>query len=180
MTEERYPGERRGLTLFLEDLAPVVASELGDSCLLHHAIRAALRSGSLRRLRHARRLFNHLPRGVRQRLSEALLRKTPPLPSREALLADYANRPPAPGIAFEASERQETELVPRAELQHELASAADLRVTIRPGTLPAAAAERLRAIADLIEQDRRLLSPRFWRQRQLVELADNDQEADCR
>ncbi len=179
MTEERYPGERRGLTLFLEDLAPVVASELGDSCLLHHAIRAALRSASLQRLRHARRLFNHLPREVRQRLSEALLERSPPLPSREALLADYASRPPAPVIAFESSERQSAEPLPRAELRHEFAPSADLRVTIRPGTLPGVAAERLRAIADLLEQDRRLLSPRFWRERQLVELASNDQ-ADCR
>ncbi len=179
MTEERYPGERRGLTLFLEDLAPVVASELGESCLLHHAIRAALRSSSLQRLRHARRLFNHLPREVRQRLSEALLRRSPPLPSRESLLADYANRPPAPVIAFESHERQAAEPLPRAELQHELAPSADLRVTIRPGTLPAVAAARLREIADLIERDRRLLSPRFWRERQLVDLAGNDQ-ADCR
>ncbi len=179
MNEERYPGERRGLTLFLEDLAPVVALQLGENCLLHHAIRVALRSASLQRLRHARRLFNHLPREVRQRLSEALLQHSAPLPSRELLLADYARRPPASVVAFESSERHQTDPLPQPELQHELTSSADLRVTIRPGTLPAVAAERLRAIADLIEQDRRLLSPRFWRQRQLGDLASNDQ-ADCR
>lgn len=73
MEEERYPGESTGLRLFLEDLSPVVADELGPDSLLHHAIRRALSTHRLAHLRHARQLFNQLPRPVRQRLSTALL-----------------------------------------------------------------------------------------------------------
>lgn len=84
MEDERYPGESTGLRLFLEELSPVVASELGPDSLLHHAVRRALASHRLAHLRHARRLFNHLPRPVKQRLSMALLaraedRRTAPL-----------------------------------------------------------------------------------------------------
>jgi hypothetical protein len=73
MEEERYPGESTGLRLFLESLSPIVASELGPDSLLHHAIRRALVTHRLAHLRHARRLFNALPRPLKLRLSTALL-----------------------------------------------------------------------------------------------------------
>ena len=47
-----------------------------------------------------------------------------------------------------------------------------MQVFIRPGTLPRAAAGALRAVADRIEGERRLLSPRYWRDR-----TDDDGEA---
>lgn len=89
MEDERYPGESTGLRLFLEELSPVVASELGPDSLLHHAVRRALASHRLAHLRHARRLFNHLPRPVKQRLSTALL-------ARAAATRSAAGGPPAP------------------------------------------------------------------------------------
>lgn len=73
MEEERYPGESTGLRLFLEQLSPAVQSELGPDSLLHHAIKRALSSHRLAHLRHARSLFNQLPRPLRQRLSAVLL-----------------------------------------------------------------------------------------------------------
>lgn len=73
MEEERYPGESTGLRLFLEELSPIVATELGPDSLLHHAIRRALATHRLAHLRHARRLFNQLPRALKLRLSAALL-----------------------------------------------------------------------------------------------------------
>ncbi len=179
MVEERYPGERRGLTRFLSELEPVVALEMGEASLLLHAIRAALRTGSLARLRHARALFNHLPREVRRDLSEALLHQPPTVPERRTLLAEYARRPATAVIAFESGERDRS--TPRPSLRHELGHSAEIRVLLRPGTLPAAAAERLRRIADVIEKNRRMLSSRYWRQRELAFEDDADsREADCR
>ena len=37
-----------------------------------------------------------------------------------------------------------------------------MQVLVRPGTLPTAAAGALRAVADRIEGERRLLSSRYW------------------
>ena len=71
MASERYPGERRGLGLFLEDLREAAVQVCGPDALLVHAIRRALRSPDLHHLRHARTLFNHLPREQRLRLSAA-------------------------------------------------------------------------------------------------------------
>ena len=76
MEEERYPGERRGLTLFLGDLLPVVERALGADSLLAHCARRALRRGGLRDLRHASQIFNSLPRDTRSRLTKALVRST--------------------------------------------------------------------------------------------------------
>ena len=47
MAREHYPGERRGLSLFLEDLRPAVTRVCGPDSLLLHAIRRALRNGDL-------------------------------------------------------------------------------------------------------------------------------------
>ena len=85
---ERYPGERQGLTLFLEELQPVVLQQLGRDSLLHHAIRKALRTGRLEALRHARALFNSLPRDDRQSLQAGIVATQEPTPQRERLLDD--------------------------------------------------------------------------------------------
>ena len=73
MARERYPGERRGLSLFLEDLLPEALRACGSHSILPHAIRRALRTGDLGHLRHARTIFNHLPREQRRRLSAACI-----------------------------------------------------------------------------------------------------------
>lgn len=73
MTEERYPGERRILAAFLLDLRPVVEASLGRDSLLFHAIRRALAGSELAALRHARALFNQLPREVKAELSTGLV-----------------------------------------------------------------------------------------------------------
>jgi hypothetical protein len=69
MERERYPGERVGLRLFALDLLPVVERELGQEALVLHAIRRALRIGSLSEYRRVRRMFNLLPAATKQRLS---------------------------------------------------------------------------------------------------------------
>jgi hypothetical protein len=75
MEEERYPGERRVLRLFLADLGPVAEGALGHDALLCHAIRRALATNALDAMRHARGLFNHLDREAKQALSEGLVRQ---------------------------------------------------------------------------------------------------------
>ena len=166
MARERYPGERRGLSLFLEDLRPAVAGVCGANSLLAHAIRRALRSSDLDHLRHARTIFNHLPRAQRQALSAACVTPAePPKPAAHELLERYSNREPAPFVSFEARSDETTSLPAEISLTHELLPASALRVMVSPGTLPSAAADGLRRIAGLIERDRRLLSDRYWRER---------------
>jgi hypothetical protein len=165
MTRERYPGERRGLGSFLEDLQPAVARQLGEDALLHHAIRRALRSGDLDHLRHARTLFNHLPREQRRELSSAIVAGADAAaPARDELLERYARRPTAAFVTFEvvpgSGERDDTSVA----LAHELLPSAAVRVMVSPGTLPQTAADGLRRIAGMIERDRRLLSERHWRE----------------
>ncbi len=156
--EERYPGERRVLALFLRDLQPAVARELGQRSLLYGAIQRALREPRLRYLRHARALFNHLPRPVRRRLSQHLLARRDRSEPEES-----APRPTdAPlRVRFEAQERQDGLAVRGLEPEQE-SDAPDIRVLIRADVLPGAAARRLRELAEWLEQDRRLLSRRFW------------------
>lgn len=170
MPDERYPGERRGLRLFLEELLPAVdrtAAGDGVPSLLRQAIVRALRTGELLHLRHARQLFNHLPRDRRQALSTAMLRpKTRPLPTRDELLDELSRREPAPVVCLEAKlPSAATDGAPpvRVELRHELAAPpSPVRVAIEPGTLPSVAADALRRMASMLEADRRLLSARFW------------------
>ncbi len=156
--EERYPGERRVLALFLRDLQPAVERELGEGSLLYGAIQRALREPRLRYLRHARALFNHLPRAVRRRLSQHLLTRRDRSEPEAA-----ASRPPAVPmrVRFEAQERQDGLAVRGLEPEQE-ADASDIRVLIRADVLPGTAARRLRELAEWLEQDRRLLSRRFW------------------
>jgi hypothetical protein len=163
MHEERYPGERRGLSLFLESLQPVVGRELGRDSMLHHCIRRALRSMTLQQLRHARQMFNNLPRELRTSLSRGLVSAS--APPRGELLEAYSQREPAPFVCFE-SETGSAEPTPTTVgIRHELLESSEVRVLVRPGTLPSSAASSLREIADMIEGDRRLLSDRYWWQR---------------
>ncbi|MFP4269900.1 MAG: hypothetical protein ACLFTL_04965 [Alphaproteobacteria bacterium] len=71
MNEERYPGERRGLKLFLEGLLGAVDEQLGRDALLYHRIRTALERGDLASLRAARQMFNHQDTALKRRLSLA-------------------------------------------------------------------------------------------------------------
>ena len=163
MISERYPGERRGLSLFLEDLRPAAVRLCGRDSLLVHAIRRALRTGDLAHLRHARTLFNHLPREQRHDLSAACVahpeERRPPA---HELLERYSHREPTPFVSFERRREREPEPTTEVSLTHELLPASAVRVMVSPGVLPSTAADDLRRIAGLIEQDRRLLSDRFW------------------
>lgn len=167
MMQERYPGERRGLGSFLDDLQPEVARRLGEDSLLYHAIRRALHSRDLAHLRHARTLFNRLPREQRQELWGAVVaRSSSGGPPKDELLERYAKRPTAAFVTFEvvpgSGERHDTSMA----LTHELLPSTAVRVMVSPGTLPRTAADGLRRIASMIEQDRRLLSERHWRERE--------------
>lgn len=162
MQQERYPGERRGLSRFLEDLLPVAEDELGDDSLLVHCARRALRGQALERLRHARQMFNSLPREAKQRLSAGLVARAGGGPVRQDLLETYSRREPVPFVCFEAGAAGVASDAETLGLRHELLEPGPVRVMVRPGTLPSAAASSLRDIAALIENDRRLLSPRYW------------------
>ena len=166
MSKERYPGERRGLSIFLEELHPVVVERLGPDHLLHHAIRRAVRSADLDHLRHARTLFNHLPREQRRELSGAMVaRSGSSAPPKHEMIERYGRRPPASFVSFElvpgSGEKDDTKVT----MAHELLPLSALRVLVSPGTLPQTAVNGLRQIAGMIERDRRLLSDRYWRHR---------------
>ncbi len=146
-TEERYPGEARGLALFLERIRAEAERELGTESMLVHAIRRALTRRSLARLRQARRLFNRLPRETRRRLIEAAL-----------ACGRRADRERPGAVRFLMAEDR-----PGAEAGWcDQRPEADVVVRIRPGTLPGAAAARLRELADRIERERGLLSGGWW------------------
>lgn len=161
--EERYDGERRGLALFLQELRPLVDETLGAAHLLLHAIDRALRSGELGHLRHARQLFNRLPRQVRQDLSQGIVAQPGPDPESSEILQRYGQNEPSAFVSISSTDDNDADGPWRIELSHEMIDAPALRVLIRPGTLPSTAARCLRDIADRLEQDRRLLSKRHWR-----------------
>ena len=166
MARERYPGERRGLSLFLEDLRPAAIRLCGADAILVHAIRRALRSGDLDHLRHARTIFNHLPRDQRRQLSAACVaRGQERRPAAHELLERYSRRTPEPFVLFESPGQAAPEKSAAVSFTHELLPASAVRVMVSPGTLPRAAADDLRRIACQIERDRRLLSERYWRRR---------------
>jgi predicted component of type VI protein secretion system len=96
MTVERYPGERRTLALFLTDLQPVVEAALGRDCLLFHAIRRALGSGELAALRHARGVFNQLPRELKAEVSAGLVARAGARAAAPDAGSRAANVPTAP------------------------------------------------------------------------------------
>ena len=181
MQRERYPGEQRGLTLFLAELEPVVELVLGRDHLLGHAVRRGLRNGGLDALRHARQVFNNQPREIKQLLSLGMVEEgRPDKPSRDDLLDTYAAREPEEFVSFDLASTGEAD-EPTVRLRHELVDLGAVRVMVRPGTLPSSAAAKLRAVADLIERDRRLLSQRFWADRHLhVEPADSTESAERR
>jgi hypothetical protein len=144
----------------------VAARLCGADSLLVHAIRRALRSGDLERLRHARTIFNHLPREQRLELSAACVAPgDPATPPAHELLERYSNREPSPFVSFESRRAPSPSQPTEVSLTHELLPASAVRVMVSPGTLPSAAADDLRRIARLIESDRRLLSERYWRDR---------------
>jgi len=169
---ERYPGERQGLGLFLEELQPVVAALLGTESLLHHAIKKALASGRLSALRHARGLFNSLPREERQALQAGILAHHEPAAKATSAPGGLGERRPravvridcghADGSQPESGPWGSRPAPPRIALGHELLDDVALSVLVRPGSLPSSVAARLREIADLLERDRRLLSARYW------------------
>lgn len=72
---ERYEGELSCLRLFFLDLMPVVERQLGDDCLLYHAIKRGLARDDLEGMRRARRMFNHFPRSAREVLSRGLIER---------------------------------------------------------------------------------------------------------
>src|SRR5215213_9734346 len=121
MARERYPGERRGLSLFLEDLRPAAARLCGADSILVHAIRRALRSGDLDHLRHARTIFNHLPRDQRRQLSAACVaRGQERRPAAHELLERYSRRTPEPFVLFESAGQAAPEKAAAVSLTHEL------------------------------------------------------------
>jgi len=170
---ERYPGERQGLGLFLEELQPVVAALLGTDSLLHHSIRKALGSGRLSALRHARGLFNSLPRDERQALQAGILAHHEPTAKATSAPDGLGERRPRAVVRIDCGRADSgpTErgpwgsrpAAPRIALGHEILDDVALSVLVRPGSLPSGVAARLREIADLLERDRRLLSARYWR-----------------
>jgi hypothetical protein len=177
---ERYPGERQGLGLFLEELQPVVALQLGRGSLLHHAIKKALKTGRLDALRHARALFNSLPRDDRQTLQAGIVASPEPAPKRQRLLDDYGKRQPQPFVTIDCEAGPGADPTPHIALRHELLDDVALRVLIRPGSLPSGIAGRLRELADLIDHDRRLLSARYWRAARIEIVTDGGPAGDGR
>lgn len=171
MIEERYPGEHRALSLFLSDLRTVVVDRLGRDSLLFHRLDRALRRGDLEALRSGRSAFLAQPESVRQELVQAMLvQGAPAAPTRSALLERYRREEASAFVRFEVDEIwPDGEPQIAVTLDHELMQDRPVRVLISPGTLPGVAAQALRAIADRIEADRRLLSDRHWRHRSSLE-----------
>jgi hypothetical protein len=157
MQRERYPGEAAGLRNFLAGLLPVAERELGPDSLLLHAIRRALKSGALADLRRARQMFNLLPRERKRALSSGLVAAR-----REPRDADPVTDR-GPWITFDGGNPTDRGTRPRIGIgESTVGTTGGLLVLVRPGTLPSFAAGALRRIARLIEDDRRLLSDRFW------------------
>jgi hypothetical protein len=164
MDGERYPGERRGLGLFLHELLPVVDRLLGRDTLLFHRVERALRRGDLASLRAARQMFNNQPREIKQVLSRELCAGPGPGPTRVDLLERCSRRRADPYVRFEDEADGGSGAAPPAvAMDHELLHDAPVQVYVRPDSLPSAVAESLRRIAARIERDRRLLSSRYWR-----------------
>ncbi|MCB1972290.1 MAG: hypothetical protein H6851_15660 [Geminicoccaceae bacterium] len=164
MDQERYEGEGRGLGCFLEDIAQGVEEQLGRQSILYHALRRALSRRDLKSLRHARDLFNALPRPQRQLLSlSGVVRsvETGDAPEQSAM----GDLPPAATvICFRTSgDALYNHRNPPIEVETADGEEPGMRVLIKADTLPKEAACRLREIADMIETDRKLLSTRYWR-----------------
>jgi hypothetical protein len=179
MARERYPGESRGLRLFLNEIRVPVEHELGRDALLLHAIRRALRSTSLDELRRARRLFNRLPSAAKQAIARGLVeRQAAAEIDRDRLLETYSTREAAPFVCFEGGMAGRRSERPTVAMRHELLERRPLRVMVEPGSLPTSVARQLRVIADLIESNRRLLSHHHWRAVARPTVDDEDGEID--
>jgi hypothetical protein len=164
MDGERYVGERRALSHFLQELRPLVVAALGADAVLRYRIDRALRSGDLPALRAAREIFHNQPEELKRRLMRGIFEApAPPKPTKRELLEQYTDREPEPFVRFDAyPAARSDDLGLSIELDHELCEDVPVRVLISPGTLPGSAAQALRQIADRIEGDRRLLSARHW------------------
>lgn len=171
--EERYDGERRGLSLFLSELQPLVVDQLGPNHILVSAIDRALASECLSHLRHAKHLFNRLARQDRQNLSQGIVANPGQEPDHSDIIQRYRENEPATFVSISSTEDETAPGPWRFELAHELLDAPAIRVLIKPGTLPSTAAKCLRDIADRLERDRRLLSKRHWREEHIKEVTQN-------
>ena len=102
--EERYEGERRGLTLFLSELHTLVEDELGIDHILHRAIDRALVSESLTHLRHAKQLFNRLPRRLRLELSQRIVAHPGSEPEPAEIIRRYRRNEPTAFVSISSNE----------------------------------------------------------------------------
>lgn len=157
--EERYEGERRGLRSFLGDIGPAVELRLGHRSMLAHAISRALRSDALAHYRHAREIFNRLPRNERLALSKAMM----VTPTEGVPQGKDAHNTMA--LCIESAHPTDAGEAWRVELRDGGIDLATVQVRVRLGTLPSTAARSLREIADLIEENRSILSNRQRRLR---------------
>ena len=162
--EERYPGEHDSLTRFLQGLEPAIRDQLGDNSMLEHAIKRALKQRRLAQLRHARDIFNLLPRDIRDTLSSQLIDKTEAL---DDLITDEDDDQGAAIIRFEASTSNTGIQVSRHPVEEKNSDPvpSDIAVDIQPGTLPTFAAAKLRLIAGSIEANKEILSDGHWQKR---------------
>ena len=161
MEVERYAGERRALVCFLAGLRPLVRAELGRDSVLYHRIDRALKRADLDGLRNARRMFHSQPRALKRCLLQGLLE--PATAERQGGRSTGAEPAPTTFVRFGTPAEPWRPDRVSVTLAHEQAKDHAVQVLIRPGTLPRAAASALRAIADRIEGERRLLSPRYWK-----------------
>ena len=174
MARERYPGERRGLSLFLEDLRPAAARLCGRG--LAPAARDPPRPAQRRPRPSAPRAHDLQPsaaraapravRGVRRPDGRGQARR------RTSCSSATATASPPRSSRSRAQARRSPSRPTEVSLTHELLPASALRVMVSPGTLPSAAADDLRRIAGLIESDRRLLSERYWRDRAIPPMGE--------
>ena len=167
MARERYPGERRGLSLFLEDLRPAAARVCGAEfapAARHPPCPAQLRPRPSAPCAHDLQpsAARAAPRAV---LGLRRAQRTQQGRPRMSCWSATATASPPHSSRSRAKARPRRRGRPRSSLTHELLPASALRVMVSPGTLPSAAADDLRRIAGLIESDRRLLSERYWRDR---------------
>ena len=163
-TMERYPGEHDSLSRFLIGLEPAIAEVVGDHHLLLHAVKRALRRRKLVHLRHARDIFNALPKRIRDELSSQLIESSDHLDE----LIDHEDEEDTTSIIrFETSQESPSVQVTRQRSPHVPGDPlpSDIAVDIQSGTLPSIAAAKLRLIACRIETDKTVLSSRRWQGR---------------
>lgn len=165
MEGERYVGERRALSHFLQELRPLVIAALGQDAVLTYRIQRALKSGDLHALRAARTVFHNQPEALKRQLMRGIFEAPSGRAKEEDRPLDHEGvTEPDPCVRFDAypSARAE-EMDLSVALDQDLSDEIPIRVRVSAGTLPSSAAGALREIAEWIERDRRLLSRRHWR-----------------